>query len=104
MVSQLVKQIWCDHHQAAKDEEVAALEHSVTIDGVRIDVDLCEECAAPLVELQTWLETYGRPVKARASKAKKAATQDLGNVCPECGRTFASRQGRAAHQTRAGHQ
>lgn len=107
MAIALITLTWCDRHLADKDEEVPA-EPMPVLDGYGLD--LCSECAAPILEVLAAYEKYGskgdrtprpprkikRPTPAKAVAAASAPMSDS-HVCPECEGSYASRQSLASH-------
>lgn len=105
MSTQLVRRIWCDVHEKAKDEQVEADSFQVALDGATYELDLCPECASPMVELRAFLEGYGRQVKGARAKGKPAGTRRYTTAatspeavdCPECGVKLANRSTLQGH-------
>ena len=97
MVSQLVRSIWCDYHQQAKDEDVPGEEYQVVLDGTTTDIDLCAECAEPLAELRAYLSLYGRELKQRGRPKSVPQSERQRSQCPECGKSLADRKSVQAH-------
>lgn len=105
MMAQVIRTL-CDEH-LARDEEVdgATFSLSLRLPGEReqtFDVDLCDVCVKPLLELREWLAEKGRkqsrPYKQRSaagngvdkpatSKPATATPADAAEdtVCPICG-------------------
>ncbi len=119
MATALVTLTWCDQHLAEKDEEIPATTMPPWADG--LSVDLCDECAAPVLAARALAEHYGSktdrtpkpPKRVRAaarrngaSTAERPADWDGRATrsgkpalygCPKCDGGFASRQSLAAH-------
>lgn len=105
----MVTLTWCDRHLADKDEQVPA-SAMPEIQGAQLD--LCDDCAAPLLEVLALYETYGSKgqrtpklasVRKRAAAApgKPASAQPVpgGLPCPKalCDSVLVDRASLGAH-------
>ena len=90
---------WCDHCLAEGQQVDAAEYAGLNTAGVRVLVDLCEECLAtyinPALEV---LDNFGRG-EPKASSHRRHNTPTTG-PCPECGKEFASTQSLGMHRWR----
>jgi predicted RNA-binding Zn-ribbon protein involved in translation (DUF1610 family) len=106
MGSRLIRQVWCDHHQAVQQEEREATTHTVAIDGAQVEIDLCPECLVPLEELATFLAAYGRAGGGsdggKRKQQKRHATKDTPGavLCPECGKALGTAKSLRQHLVR----
>jgi predicted RNA-binding Zn-ribbon protein involved in translation (DUF1610 family) len=102
MGSRLVREVWCDHHQAVQQEERGATTHTVAIDGTQVEIDLCPECLAPVEELATFLAAYGRANGGKRRQQKQHATEGTPGavLCPECGKALGSGKSLRQHLVR----
>lgn len=97
--------IWCDRHMA-KGEHLPAAEYAgLSTVGVKVLVDLCEECADEVLKpALTVLDRFGREqVKSKKKIAPTSSTTPRsGDVpCPSCDRHFTTNQGLAMHRHHA---
>jgi uncharacterized C2H2 Zn-finger protein len=104
MGSRLIRQVWCDHHQAVQQEELEATTHTVAIDGTWLEIDLCAECLAPIEELATFLAAYGRAGggPGGGKRRQKHATKDTPGAlsCPLCGKALGTEKSLRQHLRR----
>ena len=102
MTRDLVVVAWCDlDHDGL---QIVATPHLVEIDGLRREIDLCEEHGKVLDVVQAFLALAGREPdqpKRKPRRSRRAVPADQGFVCPDCGQAFATPQGRGAHRFRA---
>jgi len=90
---------WCDRHLQDKDEEVPAEQFHWG----NQHVDLCEECAGPVLEAAELFTKYGSdgkrtpPPQIRTVKKAQAAQKDERATCPECGREYLNRGSLGSH-------
>lgn len=106
MSKQLVTHVWCDHHEKTEEKQVDADSHSVTVDGLTVDIDLCPDCVQPLLELKTWLETYGTVETEWRRKKKRLGAAAIPpshqadpaeGICPKCGKQMKHRHSMMQH-------
>jgi len=104
----LVTLTWCDRHLSDKDEEVPA---TPMPDVQGYGLDLCEECAEPLLAQLALYQRYGakgdrtpKPSKRTAAAVAAAAPVETtragkpaAHTCPGCQHLFTSRASLAAH-------
>lgn len=105
MAREIQELLWCDRHRGVHSEDVEGSTHTIRIDGVEFEVELCDDCRAELVlPLDDVLSEYGRKVvgQRRATAAAKAyATRSVSEAstllspthdrhvevnCPKCGK------------------
>jgi Zinc finger, C2H2 type len=96
MSKELVTHVWCDHHEQAKEEQVPGASHSISVDRLEVEIDLCPECETPVTELATWLETYGRIQGRKGTRLRGGESPDA-EACPLCSKLLASHDGVMAH-------
>lgn len=110
MATAMVTLTWCDRHLTDKDEEVPG-SSMPPVNGAQLD--LCDECALPLMEALALYERYGSKgkrtpqlaaVKRRAAAPQKPARPDQtpvegGLPCPQpdCESVLKNRSSLGAH-------
>lgn len=86
MATAMVTLTWCDRHLSDKDEEVPATAMP-EIQGAQLD--LCDDCAAPLMEALALYEAYGskgqRTPKLASVRKRAAAPRARADSVPAAG-------------------
>ena len=106
MATAMVTLTWCDRHLTDTDEEVPGDAMPPWADGLA--VDLCPECAAPVLAARELAEHYGaigkrtpEVVKGRRPlvPSSRADAQPVagGLACPDCGAKLSNRQSLGSH-------
>jgi uncharacterized C2H2 Zn-finger protein len=92
----------CDQH-AARGQEVPGVTWrlAVMVPGGRLatyDVDACQDCAKPFVDLAQFLSDVGRPVgKTPRAVPQADDTPEAERTCPECGLVSVNRTAMRTH-------
>lgn len=92
MAKEQVILTWCDRHLSEKDEQVKG----DTYTWGKQNVDLCEECAGPLVEARQLFDTFGA-VGSRTKAPKKQSGEVDPHTCPVCGMVAKNRSALGSH-------
>jgi DNA-directed RNA polymerase subunit M/transcription elongation factor TFIIS len=94
MVRQVIIVAYCSICWANDTHTEADTSLTITVDGSKpFEIDVCNDHdQVSLSQLDEFLREYGVVVKANTSPARS-------EICPDCGKTFASYQGRRAHQS-----
>lgn len=99
MATAMVTLRWCDKHLTEKDEEVPADPMPAWADGWQ--VDLCTECAGPIIAARELTETYGAKGERTPQMVKrpKVRPDQASYPCPAegCGSVLSNRSSLGAH-------
>lgn len=103
MATELVTRIWCDIHLTDKDEH----EPATTYTWDKRQLDLCDDCAGPILEVLRLFSDYGSDGKrTRAPKGKGGAPVGTKHAqpgdpdavtCPDCGKAFKNKGSLGSH-------
>jgi len=100
MAKAMITLTWCDKHLTDKDEEVPAEQFEWN----GRHVDLCGDCATPLLEVQAIFTEYGSTGKRTPTMQTRTVQKAVaGNRvsdpqgCPICGKTYKNRDTLGTH-------
>jgi hypothetical protein len=95
MATELITHTLCDRHLQDKDERVPATQYTSTSGML---VDLCDDCAGPLAAAEAVFQAYGSQGRRARAPRKQAQAGDPGAItCPDCGKTYNTRNSLGAH-------
>lgn len=97
-MKEVVIQAFCDRHWRGGEKVPAPSSFTVTVDGVELTLDLCEDCATPI---QFALDLFAE--LGNGDKPKRKGPKPKRTDCAICGHVNNTRSALASHYKRVHH-